>query len=142
MDLKTKRKEIGLTNIEIAKKLGISKSYLSQIESGKRKIDSKLINGIAEVYNLNIDEVKKAAEESNARVKVYNSWIAQIRINKEPLHKAFSRELKYFPLKDSRDESEILYRLIAFIDKNIAHSVRDELVQNINLFNLFIEKLR
>lgn len=142
MDLQIKRKEIGLTSAEAARILGISQAYLSLLENGKRKITSKLESRFIEAFNINNTEAKELSQKTNSKVKAYKSWISQIRINKEPLCKAFSRELKYFPLKDCGDESEILYRLIGFIDKNIAHSVRNELAQNANLLSWFTEKVR
>lgn len=137
MNLKELRKERDLTSIEAAKKLGISQAYLSHLENGLRKIDVKLIRKFAKVYDISEEEIQEAAVELNARAKLSNNWVAQIRINKEPLHKAFSQELKYIPLKDNRDESELLYRLVAFVDKNIGHSVRNELTQNNDLLDLF-----
>jgi transcriptional regulator with XRE-family HTH domain len=141
MDLKLKRKELGLTGSLAANILGISQSYLSHIENGRRKIDPDLISRIAQLYNASYEEVKKVAEESKDNAKASGNWITQIRIKQEPLHRAFLRELKYNPLNNLDDKEELIYRLVTFIDKNISHSIRDELGQNQKLLYTFIKKL-
>ncbi len=44
------RKEAGLNQIEAAKRLGRSQSYISKIEVGQRKIDVIELKKIAKVY--------------------------------------------------------------------------------------------
>lgn len=46
-----------LTQVELAEKAGISKPYLSQIESGKRKGSAKVLSAIAQALNLDIDDI-------------------------------------------------------------------------------------
>jgi len=49
------RHEAGLDQIEVAKKLNKSQSYLSKIESGQRKIDVIQLQKFAKLYNKKID---------------------------------------------------------------------------------------
>jgi len=44
------RKEAGLSQIEAAKRLGRSQSYISKIEVGQRKIDVIELKKIAKIY--------------------------------------------------------------------------------------------
>lgn len=48
--LKKARVEVGLTQIEVAQKLGKTQSYISKIESGQRRIDIVQIKKFAELY--------------------------------------------------------------------------------------------
>ena len=41
--IKAKRKNLGITQVNLSKKLSISPSYLNLMESGKRKIDLDLM---------------------------------------------------------------------------------------------------
>ena len=53
--LKKARQEAGLDQIEVAKRLGRSQSYLSKIESGQRKIDVIQMKKFAKLYNKDIN---------------------------------------------------------------------------------------
>jgi len=53
--LKKARKEAGLDQIEVSKKLGRSQSYLSKIESGQRKIDIVQLKKFAKIYKKDIN---------------------------------------------------------------------------------------
>lgn len=52
--LKLLRKNLGLTQAEFAKKLGISQNFLSSIERGERKISSELCLSLIEL-NVNLN---------------------------------------------------------------------------------------
>jgi len=49
------RHEAGLDQVEVAKKLGKSQSFLSKIESGQRKIDVIQMQKFAKFYNKKIN---------------------------------------------------------------------------------------
>jgi len=53
--LKKARQEAGLDQVEVAKKLGRSQSYLSKIESGQRKIDVVQLKKFAKLYKKDIN---------------------------------------------------------------------------------------
>lgn len=53
--LKKARQEAGLDQIEVAKKLSRSQSYLSKIESGQRKIDVVQLKKFASLYKKRIN---------------------------------------------------------------------------------------
>jgi transcriptional regulator with XRE-family HTH domain len=56
--LKTARKNLGLTLRHVQEKTGISNSYISQIETGKRGIPHpRILKKLAKVYNLDLQEV-------------------------------------------------------------------------------------
>ncbi len=56
---------MGITSVEMAKRLEISSSALSFIETGRRKAQKKLLGSIAREYGIDIEEVK-------------NLWIADV----------------------------------------------------------------
>ncbi|MFA6587917.1 MAG: helix-turn-helix transcriptional regulator [Patescibacteria group bacterium] len=51
------RKEADLSQMEAAKRLGRSQSYISKIEVGQRKIDVIELKKIAKVYNVAISSL-------------------------------------------------------------------------------------
>lgn len=47
----------GLTQQQVAEKAGISKPYLSQLESGQRKGTTEVLSAIARVLNVSLDDL-------------------------------------------------------------------------------------
>lgn len=60
--LRNRRKELGLTLREVAERTGVSNSYISQIESGQRKIPSARVLGLlARAYELDAGDLMNLA---------------------------------------------------------------------------------
>lgn len=57
LDLKEERKRVGLTQLAIAKKLGISESFYNQIENGKRRLTLKMALDIAAILKRTPNEL-------------------------------------------------------------------------------------
>ncbi len=53
--LKKARVESGLGQVEVAKKLGRTQSYLSKIESGQRRFDVLQLKEFAKIYKKSLD---------------------------------------------------------------------------------------
>lgn len=53
--LKKARLESGLGQVEVAKKLGKTQSYLSKIESGQRRFDVLQLKEFAKLYKKSLD---------------------------------------------------------------------------------------
>jgi transcriptional regulator with XRE-family HTH domain len=49
------RLEAGLTQVQVAKKLGHHQSYVSKIESGERRIDVVELNKFAKLYGKSVN---------------------------------------------------------------------------------------
>ncbi len=47
----------GMTQQEVAEKAGISKPYLSQLESGQRKGTTEVLSAVARALNVSLDDV-------------------------------------------------------------------------------------
>ena len=52
--LKKARHEAGFDQIDVAKKLGKTQSYISKIESGQRKVEVLQLKKFAKIYNKGI----------------------------------------------------------------------------------------
>lgn len=53
----------GLTQQQVAKKAGISKPYLSQLESGQRKGTAEVLSAIARALNVSLDDLVASETE-------------------------------------------------------------------------------
>ena len=60
--IRERRRQIGLTQAELARRAGISASYLNLIEANKRRIAGALLNTVAEHLGLPADGLDGAAE--------------------------------------------------------------------------------
>ena len=60
--IKTKRRKMGTTQADLAKKLSISPSYLNLIESGKRKVSVDLLLKLANELNIEISDITKKTD--------------------------------------------------------------------------------
>ena len=60
--IKAKRKKLGITQANLAKKLAISPTYLNLMESGKRKIDLDFLLKIANELNVDVSDISKKTD--------------------------------------------------------------------------------
>jgi len=60
--IKSKRRNLGISQIEMSKKLSISPSYLNLIESGKRKINVDLLLKLANELGIEISDISKKTD--------------------------------------------------------------------------------
>jgi len=60
--IKTMRRKIGITQVDLSKKLSISPSYLNLIESGKRKINLDLLLKVANELNIEVSDISKKTD--------------------------------------------------------------------------------
>lgn len=64
------RKTRRITLKEAAKKIGVSITYLSDIENGRRNPPEDKLSKIAECFSLNIENIIDAANKSRRRVEI------------------------------------------------------------------------
>lgn len=53
--LKEAREQSGLTQTEVAKKLGLPQSYVSKIESGEQRVDAVELERLAKIYGKSVN---------------------------------------------------------------------------------------
>lgn len=80
--------------LDMARKLGITSSYLSAIENGKREIPEWMSERIVSLYKLDdgeIETLKKAEEHSITQIKID---LQTVNSEKQELAFAFARKLE------------------------------------------------
>jgi hypothetical protein len=60
--IRTKRRKLGVTQIDLSKKLSISPSYLNLIESGKRKVSVDLLLKLSSELGIEISDISKKVD--------------------------------------------------------------------------------
>ena len=70
--IRDRRLELGWTQDALAQKAGISKSFLSDLENGKRSVGAENLQGIALALNLSLDFLMsgEGASQNNKQVQV------------------------------------------------------------------------
>jgi transcriptional regulator with XRE-family HTH domain len=75
--IKKLRIENNFTLTQLAAKLDLDSANLSKIENGKRDFDEKRLNLLAEVFEIEIDEIKKEFFGDFIARKIYDSNCSQ-----------------------------------------------------------------
>lgn len=110
---KRMRKKLGMTQVQLAKKLGISPSAVGMYEQGRREPDSEMLLKISNFFNVSVDfflESKKSkrrlknAEEITKKIRSILSRSANLKdgVNKQTL-KAITEAVKQ-GLKEALEE--------------------------------------
>jgi hypothetical protein len=60
--IRTKRRKLGVTQVDLSKKLSISPSYLNLIESGKRKVNVDLLLKLSSELGIEISDISKKVD--------------------------------------------------------------------------------
>lgn len=68
--LKLTRQFHSLKQIELAEKLGISKSYLSEIESGKKPVSYELLEKYSDIFEIKTSSLVFFSESLNSKDKL------------------------------------------------------------------------
>ena len=73
--IKQRRLEIGWTQDQLCTKAGLSKSFLSELENGKRSISASNLLDIARTLNVSLDYLMtgKASKEQKTQVSIPSS---------------------------------------------------------------------
>lgn len=71
--IKTLRTEKGFTLTQLGAKLGVDSANLSKIENGKREFDEKKLKTLAEIFHLNLEDLKTDYFGEFFAKKIYQS---------------------------------------------------------------------
>ncbi|MCP4153961.1 MAG: helix-turn-helix transcriptional regulator [bacterium] len=101
--IKQIRKHLGLNQKVFAKKLAITNSYLSEIESGKKKPGVEVLNKLVEKFQINVSFIFTGV----------GNFFLKPEENKNPL---FSIDKANYKNKCSSEELEILKEMFWYIE--------------------------
>ncbi len=96
------RKEKGISQLELANKIGVSQAYITYLENGQRNIDLKMLEKIAKALDVSIEELMN---------------IKNIELNEDALLK----HLLYKKFKDKKLKKE----LYTFAEKRLKRALED-----------------
>lgn len=128
--IKTFRKERGMTQTDLAEKLGVSKQTISRYEKGTRKPDQDVLFLLSDIFNVSIDDFFPptnkqlgSKKESNIENEI-NLFIKYFTSMSEQQRKNFFKELKNHlqeqgePTDFLKKTSDILTHLTGLQEEN------------------------
>jgi transcriptional regulator with XRE-family HTH domain len=113
MDVRTKS---GLSSKQLAKKLGVSESFISEVESGRRIINEDLIKRVEKTLGVSLSE--DIYEEVNEPVENIKEVNVNKAVNKQ-WEDAFAHILKKIPICDINFKEIFDYKYLPVSDKKI-----------------------
>lgn len=82
--LQTARKKLGLTQVEAAKKLGVSQAYFSLFEKGKRPLNKKIAKKAVRLFKMPPTALPLEKELENVRPATNEMFVKQLAAYKYP----------------------------------------------------------
>ncbi len=134
--IKAIREKLGLSQKTLAKRLGISRVAISQIENGDRKISAEEIAKLSKIFNvptdalLNLDKDIEVIFEKGIGQKPKKKTDIRISVPQKNLEK-FKEVLLYILSKVGSKPNvgeSVLYKLLYFIDFNYYEKYEEQLI--------------
>lgn len=110
-DLKELRAKYNETASDMAAKLGISISLLSNIERGRKYISCKALEKLKSSYNLSDNEFNEIAKHINSKDKFVMLNISNAPVEKRELALFLSKNYQDIPIKEIRKMMRTVYLL-------------------------------
>ncbi|MBE9482513.1 MAG: helix-turn-helix transcriptional regulator, partial [Chloroflexi bacterium] len=117
------RKRVGISQQRLAEMLGVSRTTITQIENGKRKVSADELVRLSEIYNLSVDNLLSSKEEPEViftEKQEAKKMESPIRINVPQRNlKKFKEVLLYMLNKVGSKPNigeTVLYKLLYFTD--------------------------
>lgn len=106
----------GVSAKQLAKKLGVSESFINEVESGKKIINEDLIKRVEKTLDISLDEeiFAEVAEPVENLKEIENKKV----VNKQ-MEDAFSHILKKIPVCDIYFKEIYEYKYLPILDKKV-----------------------
>ena len=116
--LKMLRKQVGLTQANLAKKLKISPSTIGMYEQGRREPDSEMLVKIAELFNVSVDYLIGFRRENKRNMKDADEIADQIEF--------IIRNKEYLKNKKNSISKETINSIIKAVREGIHRAFEDK----------------
>ena len=136
--IKSLRKERDFSQLEIAKKLGISRSSYIAFEQGKRDLTLKEANELSKIFQISIEDIQSGKiyepeiiiKKNKKLKKIDNKVLERNSVPKEKVDK-FKKVLLYILSKVGGKPNigqTVLYKLLYFIDFDYFEKYEEQLI--------------
>jgi transcriptional regulator with XRE-family HTH domain len=111
------RMRTGVSTKQLAKKLGVSETFIAEVEAGKKIINEDLIKRVEKVLDVNLDE--NIFSEVVEPVENLKQTEAAPKVVNKQMEDAFSHILKKIPVCDINFKEIYDYKYLPIIDKKV-----------------------
>lgn len=129
------RKKAGISQRRLAEMLGVSRTTITQIENGKRKVSVDELAKFSEIFNLSVDNLLSSKEEPEvifAEKQEENKMESPIRINVPQRNLEKFKEVLLYILNKVGSKPNIgetvLYKLLYFTDFDFYEKYEEQLI--------------
>ena len=136
-ELKKSRIDSSMTMKQVAKKLGVSESFVNEVEQGKRVINEDLLNRYSKVFKKNVatmglgsleeSVVEEQGERTRVPVKKETYEAPKTPVN-ELWNQAFGDNIKNVPVFDYSMKTPLEYRSYVVEDKKVLGYHMDKVI--------------
>lgn len=92
--LRQLRNDAGITQDELAKAIGVSKSSVNMYERGEREPGFETMEAIADYFNVDMDYLYGRSDVKNAVKRAYDSMFIEPKVKNESLYYAMYKHYK------------------------------------------------
>ncbi|OAA82999.1 XRE family transcriptional regulator [Clostridium ljungdahlii] len=128
--IKLARTELGISQKQLAKKLGVSEGFINEAESGKRIVNQNIIDKLSKILGKSINDITMSFEE-----EVYkedktpkSSPIAKKEKVQDVWSEAFGSVLKKVPVYKYDMRTAVGFRQLPLIDNKIEGYAQDKVM--------------
>jgi transcriptional regulator with XRE-family HTH domain len=119
------RMRTGVSAKQLAKKLGVSESFINEVESGKKIINEDLIKRVEKTLDINLDEeIFTEVTEPVENLKEVES----LKVVNKQMEDAFSHILKKIPVCDLYFKEIFDYKYLPILDKRVEGFNGDKII--------------
>lgn len=148
-NIKKWRKESGLTQEEMAKKLGISRSYLANLEAGRKNVGEATIKSMAEKSGLStyylttgkksIDDMSYINEKYNKTLSLPKNIVPTPTLPSIPFNpfEGLIEDFSKLPLKESFSKN-MFSKQIKDLRNNLAHNLTDLSDSDLSFYEIIL----
>ncbi|NMM62133.1 LexA family transcriptional regulator [Clostridium sp. P21] len=119
--IKSIRNDIGMSQKQLSKKLGVSESFVNEVENGRKIINQNLIDKISKVLGKDINDITMSFEEQvyeEEKNKKYSIEPKKEKV-KDVWNEAFGSVLKNVPIYEYNLQKAIAFKQLPLINNKI-----------------------